>query len=96
MNSKIDSYSGFYDNAHLKSTGLTGFLKEKGVKEIYMAGLAGDYCVYFSAKDALEEGFSVFLIDDAIKALEETAYEEAKIDILRRGGKIVDSGNLEF
>ncbi|MCG2459529.1 bifunctional nicotinamidase/pyrazinamidase [Flavobacteriaceae bacterium F89] len=91
---EIDSYSGFYDNAHLKSTGLSGYLKDKGVSEIYIAGLAGEFCVYFSVQDALAEGFSAVLIEDATKPLDREAFEAAKIDILRKGGKIISSESL--
>lgn len=92
----IDSYSGFYDNAHLKSTGLAGYLKEKKVTQLYFAGLAADYCVYFSIRDALDEGFESILIQDATRALNTEEFEKAKIDILRKGGKIVTSGELDF
>lgn len=95
-NPKIDSYSGFYDNAHQKSTGLTGYLKEKVAKELYFVGLAGDYCVYFSVKDALAEDFEVTLIEDGTRALDKENFEKAKKDILSKGGKIVRSGDLEF
>ena len=91
---KIDSYSGFYDNAHLKSTGLTGYLKEKKVKRIYFVGLAAEYCVYFSIKDAISEGFECILIEDATRALDEGEFEKARIDILRKGGKIISSQEL--
>lgn len=93
-NPEIDSYSGFYDNSHLKSTGLSGYLKEKGVRELYVAGLAGEFCVYFSVLDALAEGFSVILIEDATKPLDQEAFEVCKIDILRKGGQIITSDNL--
>lgn len=93
---KIDSYSGFYDNAHLKSTGLAGYLKEKGATELYFAGLAADYCVYFSIKDALDEGFKCCLIEDATRALKEEDFEKARIDILRKGGKVKKSTELKF
>lgn len=94
-NLEIDSYSGFYDNAHLKSTGLTGYLKERGVNEVFVAGLAGEFCIYFSVMDALAEGFSVTLIEDATKPLDQEAFELAKIDILRKGGQIVTSHHLK-
>ncbi|TBW27834.1 bifunctional nicotinamidase/pyrazinamidase [Gramella sp. KN1008] len=93
---KIDSYSGFYDNAHLKSTGLAGYLREKGASELYFAGLAADYCVYFSIKDALNEGFDCWLIEDATRALNQEEFEKARIDILRKGGKVIRSADLEF
>jgi len=70
-NKEIDSYSGFYDNAHLKSTGLSGYLKDKGVTKLYFCGLAADYCVYYSIMDALNEGFEAILIEDATKAISE-------------------------
>ena len=53
----IDSYSGFYDNAHRQATGLGDYLREKGVTEIYIMGLATDYCVKFTALDAIQLGF---------------------------------------
>ena len=93
-NKKIDSYSGFYDNAHLKSTGLTGYLKEKNAKDLYFVGLAAEYCVYFSMKDALGEDFNVTLIEDGTRALNNDDYEKARIDILRKGGKVIQSSDL--
>ncbi|WP_026932785.1 bifunctional nicotinamidase/pyrazinamidase [Christiangramia echinicola] len=93
---KIDSYSGFYDNAHLKSTGLTGYLKEKKVENLYFVGLAAEYCVYFSIKDAISEGFNCILLEDATRALNQSDFENARIDILRKGGKIIKSGDLDF
>ena len=95
-NPKIDSYSGFYDNAHLKSTGLTGYLKEKQATELFFTGLAADYCVYFSMKDALDEGFECILIEDATRPLNAEKFEEVKIEILRKGGKVIKSDELNF
>ena len=57
----IDSYSGLYDNGHRKSTGLAEWLREQGVNRVTVCGLATDYCVKFTALDALAEGFSVTL-----------------------------------
>lgn len=91
---EIDSYSGFFDNAHLKSTGLSGYLKEKGASDLYFVGLAGEYCVYFSIKDALREGFSATLIEDATRALDNSDFEEAKVNIIKNGGKIINSEKL--
>jgi len=94
MDPKIDSYSGFYDNGHKKSTGLTGYLKEKGVEELYFAGLAADVCVYFSIKDALKEGFSTTLIEDATRALDDDKFAEMKKELQEKGMKITDSKRL--
>ncbi len=93
---KIDSYSGFYDNTRLKSTGLTGYLKEKDASELYFVGLAAEYCVYFSILDALSEGFQVTLLEDGTKALKEEAFQKARIDILSKGGSVINSEELKF
>lgn len=91
---EIDSYSGFYDNAHLKSTGLAWSLKEKGAEELYFCGLAAEYCVYFSVMDALKEGFSATLIEDATRPLNLKDFQQAKENILKEGGKIIKSREL--
>ncbi|HSP11190.1 MAG TPA: bifunctional nicotinamidase/pyrazinamidase [Salegentibacter sp.] len=90
----IDSYSGFFDNAQLKSTGLAGHLREKEVEELYFCGLAAEYCVYFSVKDALREGFKAVLIEDATRALDADEFKKAKKDILESGGKIISSEEI--
>ena len=67
--SGIDSYSGFFDNGHRKSTGLTDYLKAQGVTSVYVLGLATDYCVKFTALDALNEGFQTYLITDGTRGV---------------------------
>lgn len=67
---KIDSYSGFFDNGHRQSTGLGDYLRAKGVTAIYVAGLATDYCVKFTALDALKLGFTTNLIEDACRGVD--------------------------
>ena len=80
----IDSYSGFFDNGHQKSTGMGDYLQEKDVKEVYVMGLAADYCVKFTALDAAELGFETYLISDATKGVNikpddvENAFQEMK------------------
>lgn len=66
---EIDSYSGFYDNGHRKSTGLADWLRERGVDTVYVMGLAADYCVKFTVLDALKEGFTTYLIEDATRGV---------------------------
>lgn len=79
---EIDSYSGFFDNRRAKDTGLGGFLRQQGVDSVFVLGLATDYCVKFTALDALTLGFRTHLIvegcrgvnlspDDARRAVEE-------------------------
>jgi nicotinamidase/pyrazinamidase len=66
---QIDSYSGFYDNGHRQATGLGDYLREKGVTDVYVAGLATDYCVKFTALDARQLGFNTHLIEDACRGV---------------------------
>lgn len=94
MDPEIDSYSGFYDNGHKKSTGLSGYLREKGATELYFCGLAADICVYFSLLDALKEGFSATLIEDAAVPLIPEEFGRIKDDIQQNGGKIISSNEL--
>lgn len=89
MDLRIDSYSGFYDNGHRKATGLAAYLKGRNVTEVYIAGLAADYCVYFTAKDALAEGFDTYVIEDATCAISDEGFSKAKDDLLQRGGRII-------
>ncbi len=91
---EIDSYSAFYDNQHLRSTGLAGFLREKGVAEVYGCGLAGDICVYYTLIDALKSGFATTLIVDAARALDENNYEAAQKDLIENKARIVLSVDI--
>jgi len=65
----IDSYSGFFDNGHRKATGLGDYLKEQRVSDVYVCGLATDYCVKLTALDALSLGFATYLIEDACRGV---------------------------
>src|SRR5688572_25354970 len=65
----IDSYSGIFDNGHRKSTGLGEYLKGNGVEDIYILGLATDYCVKFTALDARQLGFTTFVIEDGCRGV---------------------------
>jgi nicotinamidase/pyrazinamidase len=67
---KIDSYSTFFENDRKTPTGLAGYLRERGIRTIALAGLATDYCVGFSAVDAAELGFSVNVVMDATRAID--------------------------
>ncbi len=95
MNPEIDSYSAFYDNGNLKSTGLNSYLKGKKVSEIFFAGLAGDFCVYYSAKDAINENFKVTLIEDAIRSIDENNFQTIKKELIEKGVKFINSSELQ-
>lgn len=68
-NPAVDSYSGFFENDHRTPTGLAGLLRELGVTRVFLAGLAFDYCVRFTAEDAVREGFEAVVISDASRAI---------------------------
>ncbi|PQO45780.1 bifunctional nicotinamidase/pyrazinamidase [Blastopirellula marina] len=68
--SHVDSYSGFFDNGRRHATGLHDWLQAKGVTELFIAGLATDYCVKFTALDAIELGYRVSLITDACRGVD--------------------------
>ena len=67
---EIDSYSAFYENDHTTPTGLTGYLRERGFTRVFLAGLAFDFCVRFSAEDAHRGGFAVTVIEDACRGID--------------------------
>ena len=66
---KVDSYSGFFDNGRRQSTGLGDYLKSQGVGELYVCGLATDYCVKATALDAADLGFRVHLVEDGCRGV---------------------------
>ncbi|MBV8165978.1 MAG: bifunctional nicotinamidase/pyrazinamidase [Alphaproteobacteria bacterium] len=66
----IDSYSAFQENDRRTATGLAGYLRERGITRLYLAGLATDYCVGYSALDAVAAGFAAVLVEDACRAID--------------------------
>ena len=96
MNHEVDSYSGFYDNNHQLSTGLAGYLKEKGVSEIYFCGLAADICVYYSMLDSILEGFTTTLIEDASRPLYPDKFDDLKCELAKVGIRIITSHELSI
>jgi nicotinamidase/pyrazinamidase len=66
----IDSYSAFYENDRRTPTGLVGYLHERGLKRVFLAGLATDYCVFYSAVDARREGFETIVIEAGCRAID--------------------------
>ncbi|MEI5984775.1 UNVERIFIED_CONTAM: pncA [Trichonephila clavipes] len=89
MERNIDSYSGFFDNGKRKDTGLAGYLKARKVDEVHVCGLAADYCVYFTAMDALAEGFKTNIISKATKAIDKGAFMEKKNEFIQAGGLLL-------
>ena len=68
-NPAVDSYSGFFENDHQTPTGLAGLLRQIGVTRVFLAGLAYDYCVRFTAEDAVREGFEAVVVSDSSRAI---------------------------
>lgn len=66
----IDSYSAFFENDHTTATGLNGYLQDHGVRNVVLAGLATDYCVAWSAMDAIRLGFDTTVILSACRAID--------------------------
>jgi nicotinamidase/pyrazinamidase len=89
----IDSYSGLNDNGHRKSTGLGEWLKAKGVAEVFVCGLATDYCVKFTALDAAQMGFKTFFIEDASRGvnLQPNDVANAVAEMNRAGIEVIQS-----
>ena len=95
----IDSYSGFFDNGHRRSTGLADYLRERGVDEVFVLGIATDYCVKFTALDAVQRaGLEVTLVEDGCRGVNLRPGDvEAAVDEMRRAGvKVVRSSELRL
>ena len=87
VDADIDSYSGFFDNGHRRSTGLGEYLREQGVTDVYILGLATDYCVKYSALDALKLGFTTYVIEDGCRGVELHAGDvQAALEEMRAAG----------
>jgi len=93
---EIDSYSGFFDNGHRKSTGLGDYLKQKGVRDVFVAGLATDYCVKFTALDSVALGFNTGLVLDGCRGvnLSPDDSDKAVAEMQEAGVQIVSSAGL--
>jgi nicotinamidase/pyrazinamidase len=86
----IDSYSTFFDNAHRRHTGLAHYLKERSIKEIYLMGLALDYCVKYSVLDARQLGLTTYVILDGCRGIElEPGDIGRALDEMKRAGAIL-------
>jgi nicotinamidase/pyrazinamidase len=92
----VDSYSTFYDNAREKSTGLHEFLRKNSVKNVFICGVATDFCVFFSVLDAIHLGYNVYVIKDLCKPVnihpgdDDNCLEKMK----NAGARIIDSSDV--
>ena len=81
---EIDSYSAFVENDRKTATGLAGYLRERGFARVFIAGLALDFCVRYSAEDAHREGFSVVVVADACRGIDVAGSVEETRRVLTR------------
>jgi nicotinamidase/pyrazinamidase len=84
--SAIDSYSAFFENDRTTTTGLAGYLRERGVEEVWLGGLATDFCVAYTALDAARLGFSVTVVEDACRAIDLDGSLDAALAQMRAQG----------
>jgi len=86
----VDSYSGFFDNGGKNDSGLNKYLKDAGVTKVYICGLATDYCVKFTALDAVKLGYQTFVIRDACRGVDyPVGSVDAAIDEMRNAGVLI-------
>jgi len=92
----IDSYSTFFDNHHLRSTGLESYLCDRGVARLTLVGLATDYCVLYSVRDAVELGFRVTVVEDGVRGVNLAPGDDqrALVEMRERGARVLRSEDL--
>ena len=95
-NPKIDSYSAFRENDKKTITGLNGYLKELDIKQVFICGLALDYCVFYSAMDSKEMGFDTYVILDATRGIDSPpgSIENALNSMRNSGIRIIKSTDI--
>jgi nicotinamidase/pyrazinamidase len=95
FNKNMDSYSAFLEADHKTPTGLAGYLKERGLARIFVAGLATDFCVAWTAMDAQRLGFDTFVIDDASRGIDNRGSLAAAWNAMQNAGvKRIKSDDL--
>ena len=94
---QMDSYSAFYEADSKTPTGLTGYLKERGLRKVYLVGLATDFCVAWSALDARKAGFEAAVIEDATRGIDAGgSLAKAWTDMTGAGVQRLQSSAIEF
>ncbi len=85
----VDSYSAFFDNNHQKKTELDKLLQARNINDIYVVGLAGDYCVKFTALDGKQLGYNTFFISDATRLVEPTQADVVRAELEKNGIEVI-------
>lgn len=94
-NPKVDSYSGFFDNNKKEKTQLDSVLKKAGITEVYICGLALDYCVQYTAIDAAELGYKTYLVMDGCKGISNDTSKEAITNMKKAGVSFISSKDVQ-
>ncbi len=96
----LDSYSAFFENDHVTATGLDGWLQQRGFRQLFLCGLATDFCVAWSAEDAARLGYEVTIVEDACRAIAlptrpgRTTMDEARERLTALGVRFIASSDL--
>jgi nicotinamidase/pyrazinamidase len=92
---EIDSYSAFVENDRRTPTGLAGYLRERGLSRLFLAGIATDYCVLYSALDARRHGFAAVLVEDACRGIDLDGSGARALAAMREAGiRLIDQTSL--
>jgi nicotinamidase/pyrazinamidase len=92
---EIDSYSAFFENDRKTATGLGGYLRERGLMRVFLAGLAYDFCVGYSALDARRLGFEAIVLKDACRAINlNGSVDKMESEFAQAGVLLIESGSL--
>ena len=92
---EIDSYSTFFENDQTTTTGLTGYLKQRGITDLYTVGLATDFCVKWSVLDGIDEGFNMHIVKDAVKGIDlDGSVDQAWKEMKEKGVMVTSSEEI--
>ncbi len=92
---QIDSYSTFFENDQKTTTGLTGYLRQRGITDLYTVGLAADFCVKWSVLDGIDEGFNMHIVEDAVKGIDlDGSLEQAWDEMREKGVNVTHSKEI--
>lgn len=92
LDARVEMYSAFYDplkSPRCSDSGLAGVLKGEGVTDVFVVGLAADYCVRFTAEDAAAEGFRTVIVEEGTRAVDEEGWRKVREEIEGKGVKVV-------
>jgi len=92
----VDSYSAFYENDHETPTGLSGYLANRNIDTLYVTGLATDFCVKWSVLDGIKEGFTIYVVEDAIRGIDVNgSLNQAIHEMKQSGARFINSQETE-